>query len=403
MNRLYQITLVIFFSIIALGCMDNDNDSDDGIGSGENSEQLEKISILGVTSFYRLSDEVSLSAVGYDSSGGELLDLTGLELIWLLNGIEIDAENSKQVAFSIDEPGMHTISVYSAAGDISAFSLLNVVEDNVFTIGDVNSDGTVSEIDLDMLSDYLSGLIEPSEIDTVNSDMNLDGYVNEDDLINLERLIREVLLVLPEIYENTINLAGNITLSHERLLDKAESIQLSLDGKLLSVLVPFPGYGMAYLPHDIFLEIMGKEIEANLIVDGEIILSKNITVASSSIENIESLNVESIIADMLKVVAEQGDAMNNNEYFPEPLAEFTSDVLSMYVSQMDMWAQSIKEQSGLNYETAPNLHRLNQFSLKRNASPGDFVFGTERELFSRMVPHPAQLLSFGEVIPQLKT
>ncbi|MDO6618912.1 dockerin type I domain-containing protein [Shewanella sp. 6_MG-2023] len=367
MNRLYQLILAILFSIIILGCTDSHDD--ESIDTRQNTEQLQTISILGVTSFYRLSDEISLSAVGYDSTGEVL---TNIEFIWSLNGLEIDVENSEQVSFFIGEPGMHTISVHSKAGDFSTLSLLNVVEDNYFTIGDVNNDGTVSEIDLDMLSNYLSGLIEPSEIDIVNSDINLDGYVNKDDRLNLDRLIREGLLVLPEIYENTINLAGNITLSHERLIDKAESIQLSVDDKLLSVFVPFPGYGMAYLPHDIFVEIMGKEIETNLIVDGEIILSKNITVASNSIVNAESLNVESIIAEVNSIVDEQMSIINNNEHFPEPLVEFTSEVLSIYAAKMNMWAQ---ENENVNDETLSSLDLItmkepaDKTSLEKNTSP----------------------------------
>lgn len=56
-------------------------------------------------------------------------------------------------------------------------------------IGDVNSDGVVSELDLEMVQGHLLGRKELSKLEQRRADTNKDGVIDIVDLANIQKII----------------------------------------------------------------------------------------------------------------------------------------------------------------------------------------------------------------------
>ncbi len=80
------------------------------------------------------------------------------------------------------ETGGSDNGVMSTSGDNLS------INDTNNTKGDVNSDGKITDDDIDLLDQWLVRLIGDKELDLKNADVNYDGKVNTQDLVELNRL-----------------------------------------------------------------------------------------------------------------------------------------------------------------------------------------------------------------------
>jgi hypothetical protein len=67
-------------------------------------------------------------------------------------------------------------------------------------LGDIDGDGIITQHDIDMVKDYISGVIILTDEQWVNADTDLNQVVDQRDVVNLERYIHGLDALPPVIF-----------------------------------------------------------------------------------------------------------------------------------------------------------------------------------------------------------
>jgi endo-1,4-beta-xylanase len=121
---------------------------------------------------------------GADSGEFEcvITEITDTEIITTAGTYDISLYRG-DVALSVGD----TVNVYMDLGTVLSVELVNSVNGDTYSVGDINKDGEVNASDLVLLKKYLLGITDT--IDSELADMNSNGEVDVVDLLLLKKVI----------------------------------------------------------------------------------------------------------------------------------------------------------------------------------------------------------------------
>jgi hypothetical protein len=103
---------------------------------------------------------------------------------------QIDANGHATGAFTITENGEYLVEIRYVRDGKTRNAMMYVTVANISMLkGDVNGDGVVNELDLELIRNYLLGLGTLTEEQITRGDMDLDGSITGVDYLMIRRVV----------------------------------------------------------------------------------------------------------------------------------------------------------------------------------------------------------------------
>ena len=144
-----------------------------------------------------IMDKIELENIGLDSyidwqgnPGQYVSEFMGYHGVWYHDNNQLGADKCI-TAGHVHVGGLIDIETAKRATEITLRSVIDLLDQSTYTLGDINQDQIIDILDLVMTVNYILGIQEFENIQMYSADMNEDGIVNIQDIINIINIILE--------------------------------------------------------------------------------------------------------------------------------------------------------------------------------------------------------------------
>ena len=144
-----------------------------------------------------IMDKIESEDIGLDSyidwqgdPGQYVSEFMGYHGVWY-HDINQLGENKCITAGHVHVGGLIDIETAKRATEVTLRSVIDLLDQSTYTLGDTNQDQIIDILDLVMTVNYILGIQEFENIQMYSADMNEDGIINIQDVINIINIILE--------------------------------------------------------------------------------------------------------------------------------------------------------------------------------------------------------------------
>ena len=112
----------------------------------------------------------------------------GYHGVWY-HGINQLGEGKCITAGHVHVGGLIDVETAKRATEVTLRSVINLLDDSTYILGDVNQDEIIDILDLVMIVNYVLGTQDFENIQTYAADINEDGIINIQDIITIINII----------------------------------------------------------------------------------------------------------------------------------------------------------------------------------------------------------------------